>query len=234
MSRQRTLLITGASSGIGYAVAQMMLNEGHTVIGVSRRSQQVFANENHYYGVKVDMAALKALPEQFKKITQQYSTIDGVVSCVGYGQFASIEEFSYEQIQQLIDLNVTSHLYLARAMVPFLKKHQSSDLLFIGSEAGLSGGRRGAVYCASKFALRGFAQALREESSKSGLRVSIVNPGMVKTEFFDKLHFRPGDEPENYIEAVDVAQAVSMVLNARTGTVFDEINLSPQKKVIRF
>ena len=104
----------------------------------------------------------------------------------------------------------------------------------MGSEAALAGGKRGAVYSAAKFGLRGLAQALRQECAASGLRVSIINPGMVQTEFFNGLDFRPGEAPDNYILPDDVALAVQMILEARQGTVFDEINLSPQKKVIRF
>ena len=65
-----------------------------------------------------------------------------------------------------------------------MKKIGKGDVIFIGSEAALNGSRKGTIYCASKFALRGFAQALRDECSKSSIRVTIINPGMVKTGFF--------------------------------------------------
>ncbi|MCZ6795808.1 MAG: SDR family NAD(P)-dependent oxidoreductase, partial [Planctomycetota bacterium] len=97
-----------------------------------------------------------------------------------------------------------------------------------------AGKRQGAVYCASKFALRGFAQALREECAASGVRVTIVNPGMVRTGFFDDLDFAPGEEPANYVLPEDVAEVVAAVLSMRRETVVDEINLSPLKKVVRF
>ncbi len=115
-----------------------------------------------------------------------------------------------------------------------MKRQGQGNLVFIGSEAALSGSRKGAVYCATKFALRGFAQSLREECSNSGIRSTIVNPGMVKTGFFDNLSFEPGDAEENYILPQDVADAVLTILSARPGTCFDEINLSPLKKVIKF
>jgi NADP-dependent 3-hydroxy acid dehydrogenase YdfG len=80
--------------------------------------------------------------------------------------------------------------------------------------------------------MRGFAQALREECGGNGVRVGIVNPGMVKTPFFDTLDFAPGASAENYIEAADVASAIVWMLNSRAETVIEEINLSPLKKVI--
>ena len=104
----------------------------------------------------------------------------------------------------------------------------------MGSEAALRGTRRGSVYCASKFALRGFAQALREECAASGIRVTTINPGMVLTPFFDDLDFGPGQEPANYVLPEDVADLVITILSTRSGTVFDEVNLSPLKRVIEF
>ena len=103
-----------------------------------------------------------------------------------------------------------------------------------GSESALSGGQKGVVYSATKFALRGAAQALREECSSSGVRIGIINPGMVDTDFFSDLNFRPGSRSDNHLIADDVARAVLLMLHARQGAAIDEINLSPQKHVIEF
>ena len=118
--------------------------------------------------------------------------------------------------------------------VPAMKRRKRGDLIFIGSEAALSGGRKGAVYAAAKFALRGLAQSLRQECAGSGVRVALVNPGMTRTAFFDGLDFGPGEQSGHAILAEDVAEVVSSVLAMRPGTVIDEVNLSPLQKVVRF
>ena len=123
---------------------------------------------------------------------------------------------------------------MTRALVPVMKKQKKGKIIFLGSQSALQGGQQGSVYSATKFGLRGFAQALREECAKSRLHVSIVNPGMVRTKFFDKLSFSPGDDPTNAIEPEDVAEVVLSILKMREGTVIDEINLSPLNKVIKF
>jgi NADP-dependent 3-hydroxy acid dehydrogenase YdfG len=74
---------------------------------------------------------------------------------------------------------------------------------------------------------------LRQESAAAGIRVTLINPGMVRTGFFDQLDFEPGEDPTHAIVPEDIAVAVKMVLSARPETVFDEINLSPLKKVVR-
>lgn len=225
----RTILITGASRGIGAAIKESLLRAGHTVIGVARNPGEI---RDRYQPVILDLADLDEIAARLKSVLVQYP-IDALVSNAGGPTFRNLEELSPEQIQRHIDLNLTSHLLVVRAVLPYLKMHASSDIVLMGSEAALQGGRRGSVYCAAKFGLRGFAQALREECAASGVRVSIIHPGMVRTPFFDDLDFAPGEDPDNASEPGDVASAVRMVLDARAGTVFDEINLSPLKKVVR-
>ena len=231
---KRTILVTGASSGIGRAIARNLLRQGHHAIGVSRDSGKFTRQMDRFTAVQLDLSRLNDIPQKIRELEQTFPEIDAVVCCAGRGQFGSVEEFSYAQIEDLMTLNFTSQAFLVKALLPALKRKDHSDLIFIGSEAALKGSRKGAMYCAAKFAVRGFSQALREECGKSNVRVCLINPGMVKTEFFEQLSFEPGDDQSNYIEPEDVAEAVSYVLNSRAQIVIDEINLSPLNKVVKF
>ena len=231
---KRNVLVTGASSGIGRAIARNLLQQGHHVIGVSRDRGKFARHMDNFSPVQLDLSRLNELPQKLRELEHAFPEIDAVVFCAGMGQFGSVEEFSYAQIEDLMTINFTSQAFLTRALLPALKRKARSDLIFIGSEAALKGSRKGAVYCASKFAVRGFTQALREECGKSNVRVCLINPGMVKTAFFEPLSFEPGDDESNFIEPEDVADAVSYVLNSRAQTVVDEINLSPLNKVVKF
>ena len=231
---KRTVLVTGASSGIGRAVAQNLLQQGHTVIGVSRDCRKFTRQMKNFRSVELDLSQLSELPQKIRQLQQIFPEIDAVVFSAGMGQFGSVEEFSYSQIEALMTINFTSQVFLTKALLPALKRKASSDLIFIGSEAALKGSRKGAIYCASKFAIRGFTQALREECSNSNVRVCLINPGMVKTAFFEHLTFEPGDHESNFILPENVAAAVSYVLGTRAQIVIDEINLSPLNKVIKF
>lgn len=231
---KRTVLITGASSGIGRAIARRLLAESHQVIGVSRDIRNFRRALDGFHAVEMDLADLSGLPPKIGDLTQRFPNLDAVVFCAGIGRFGTLEQFSYQQIETLMAINFTGQAFLARALLPYLKRKNRSDLIFIGSEAALKGSRQGAVYCASKFAVRGFSQALREECGKSGVRVSLINPGMVKTEFFDGLRFEPGEQESNYILPEDIAETVSYVLNSRATIVVDEISLSPLNKVVKF
>jgi short-subunit dehydrogenase len=182
--------------------------------------------------VPLDLAQVSALPDVLSQLAKTYAEVTGLVCCAGRGRFGSLEQFAYRDISELVDLNLTSQIYVVRAFMPVIKRNGGGDVVLMGSEAALSGGRYGAVYSATKFAVRGFAQALRHECAAANVRITVINPGMVRTGFFDSLEFEPGADPENFIEPEDVAGAIIGALSARRETVVDEINLSPLKRVV--
>jgi NADP-dependent 3-hydroxy acid dehydrogenase YdfG len=231
---KRTILVSGASSGIGRAVARLLLADGHRVIGLSRDIQRFNRLHRHFSWLSLDFSKLADIPAFAKKLELDEPELDAVVFAAGYGRFANLEQFSFQQIENLLTVNFTGPAFLTRALLPKLKQKSFSNLIYIGSEAALKGSRQGSIYCASKFALRGFTQALRDECGKSGVRVSLINPGMVDTAFFETLAFAPGRESAQALQADDVAEAVKYILHAGACCSIDEINLSPPSKVIEF
>jgi 3-hydroxy acid dehydrogenase/malonic semialdehyde reductase len=232
--KPRTVLVTGASSGIGRAIARQLVTEGHQVIGVSRDIRQFVTAHPRFQAVELDLSQLATLPNKIKQLQREWPNLNAAIFAAGYGQFGSLENFSYAQMEKLLTVNFTSVAFLTRALLPKLKQQARADLIFIGSEAALQGKRKGSLYCASKFALRGFSQALRDECANSVVRVGLVNPGMVQTPFFDALDFAPGALPAQHLTADEVAEAVSFLLNRSGNGVIDEINLSPLQHVVQF
>lgn len=233
MLLNKTYIVTGASSGIGKAIAEMLLQLNAKVIGISRHVKPI-EGQDCFRAVNINFDKPANYENALKTVIKNTEAIDGCVCAAGIGRFGALEQFSFSQMQSIMHINFTAHALLMRFILPKLKLQKQGDVVFIGSEAALDGGKNGAMYCASKFALRGLALSLREECSKSGVRISLINPGMVKTPFFDNLSFAPGDEEDNHLVAEDVANAAKLVLTSRQGSVFDEINLSPLKKVINF
>jgi NAD(P)-dependent dehydrogenase (short-subunit alcohol dehydrogenase family) len=229
----RCALITGASSGIGLAIAHHLADHGCRVVGIGRDFSRYPLPSTNFSALILDLARLENLADELEHLADTHPDIDAVICNAGYGRFGGLEEFSPAQIRRLIDVNLVSQILVARVFLPRLRRRGRGDIVFMGSEAARRGGRRGAVYSATKFALRGLAQSLREECSAAGVRVSIVNPGMVLSPFYQELDFQPGPDDTHYVLSEDVAAAVATILGARPGTVFDEINLSPLKRVIR-
>ncbi len=230
----RTYIVTGASSGIGRAVVERLLAGGARVVGLARDCSKLPVQDGGRVETHdVDLADLDALPAFLDALVGRHADLDGAVLAAGSGRFKGLEQFSAAEVREAIDLNLTSHVLVARALLPALKRSRRGDIVLIGSESALRGRRRGTLYCAAKFGLRGFAQALREECAAAGIRVTLINPGSVRTGFFRELDFAPGDDDANAILPGEVADVIAHVLGARHGVVFDEIDLTPLKRVVR-
>ena len=235
MSKQSEgmIIVTGASSGIGLATSQLLLEQGYQVLGIARDFSKLAYSHPQFHQHRLDLAQCDSLAGKMQALLAEISPpIRGLVSCAGVAKVGYLEQLSVADIQLVMNTNFLSNAIVSRALLPRLKtQSQNSDIVFIGSEAALRGSREGSIYCASKFALRGFSQALREECGKSPVRVGLVNPGAVRTNFFDDLHYEPGEGAANAIAAEDVARIVLNIIQTRPGTVWDEVNLSPQSRV---
>jgi short-subunit dehydrogenase len=230
----RCIIVSGSSSGIGKSISEILLEAGAEVIGLARNHNKFVPESKNYKPHEVDISDVGKLSKLFSMVLSSYPKVDGFVSSAGFGDFNGLENFSPEQIISYVNTNLVSHMILTKLLIPKMKRHNSGKIIFIGSEAALRGSQKGSLYNAVKFGLRGFSQAVREECSGSKVHVSLINPGMVRTNFFKNLNFSPGDDPSNAIEPYDVAQLVLSIFGMRDGTVIDEINLSPLNKVIRF
>jgi len=219
----RRVLITGASSGIGRAITRHLLERGDEIWGISRT---MVSTNPRLHAHSIDLSDIETLPHKLFPFFE----VDTLICNAGRGYFGNLEELSFKEIRSLIDLNFISHVFLVKTLLPHLKKRRRVDIIFISSEAGLKGRRMGSIYCASKFAIRGFAQSLRDECASSNVRVTIIHPGMVRTPFYQNLNFQPGDHAEHAIEPEDIAQIIPPILDMRSETILDEIILTPKQK----
>jgi len=224
----KRILITGASSGIGLATAQHFAKNGDDVVGIARNFDGV--DRDGMQMVTLDLSKLDRLPQSLAQEQALNQDFDALILNAGYGRFGGIEQFSHAQIQHLINTNLTSNLFLIKHYLPGFKSQRGKDIVLIGSESSLQGARQGAVYCASKFAIRGLAQSLRADCANSDIRVILINPGAVDTDFFNDLNFTPQAGTEFAIEADSVAHTIAHALSQPRNTVIDEINIQPIKR----
>lgn len=226
------VIVSGASSGIGLAITQALLAADYAVLGLARDFAKSGLQHPKFTPIAVDLADLENLSATLTNIlTDCKFPIRALVNNAGLGKMGFLEQLSVRDMRQVMDLNFMSHAIVTKTCLSAMKHSAAGDIIFMGSEAALHGARQGSIYCASKFALRGFAQSLREECGKANIRVSLINPGAVRTPFFNTLAFEPGPAEQNAIDPADIGKAVLMVLQAQPGTVFDEINLSPLQHV---
>ena len=234
MIKERKVLVTGSSDGIGRSITLSLLNSGAKVIGLARDHSKFNPETKNYIKYKTDFSNEEILLNTIAKIINEHKDLDCLVSNAGFGKFGTLETFSSKEINDFIFTNLTSHMILTNKILPHLKKIRKGNIIFIGSESALKGGKNGSLYSAAKFGLRGFSQSIREESCSKNIHVSLINPGMVRTSFFNNLDFMPGEDKSNAIEPDDIGKIIIDILSTRNGSVIEEINLSPLKKVIKF
>lgn len=225
-------LITGASSGIGLSITRHLLERGYRVTGISRRGG-IPQDHERFTPVSLDLADVTRTENTLKRLLRE-NRFDCFIHSAGYGEFGSIEQFSVKRIERSIQVNLTSALIICRSLLPAFRANRAGRLIFIGSESSLNAGRKGALYSAAKFGLRGFCQALRDDCAADNIQVSLINPGMVRSAFFDELSFAPADRQENAITPEQIAELVYFILGSDDNIIFDEVQISPRVKSIDF
>ena len=226
------VLITGASTGIGAAFAQRAVAENYQVFVIGQNSP-AWVGADQVTFAQIDLSSTRSLDVELRQFTQLYGPFDIVIGNAGRGCFGQLESLSGKEILTCVNLNLLAQIFLARAVLPEMKTVGKGTLVYIGSEASVQGAKNGSVYCATKFALRGLVQSLRADCASSGVRVSLVLPGMVDTPFFDHLWFQPGTAEGQALSAQSVADTLWHICHAPSGAVIDEVRINPQVKVVQ-
>jgi 3-oxoacyl-[acyl-carrier protein] reductase len=186
----KSVLVTGASAGIGWATAIAMSAKGAHLVVTARREQRLreLCDRIAATGGKAVYLAGDAAEEETAEscvalAVKQFGRLDILINNAGAGNYKNLVDTSAAEYDALMDANMKSGFLFSRHAAPVMIAQQRGEILFISSVAGLQGYAGEAVYCASKFAQVGFAQALDAELRKYGIKVGAICPGGVKTEF---------------------------------------------------
>jgi 3-oxoacyl-[acyl-carrier protein] reductase len=222
----RIAMVTGASRGIGAAIARSLAAEGARLGLASRSGDNLgFADAVAQPCDVRDPAALESLAAA---TVERFGGIDILVVNAGVGAYGAFLDLPAEDLEEMIDVNVKGAIYAVRAALPHLLQSDAADLVTVASEAGRRGLPYEAVYCSSKFAQVGLTRALDHELREKGVRCTNVCPGGVHTDFAMG-HGRTPDMPAlaGMMRAEDVADVVLFVLTRPRGHRILEVALRP-------
>jgi NAD(P)-dependent dehydrogenase (short-subunit alcohol dehydrogenase family) len=198
----RTWFITGATSGFGLALAQAVLARGEQAVLTGRRADRraVLAADHgdHALPIALDVTDAAAREAAVAQALQQFGRIDVLANIAGRGSLGAVEEFAPEQLREQMDLNFFAAAELTRAVLPTMRAQGSGHILNLTSIGGLVSMGGFGPYCAAKFALEGWSEALRDEVAPLGIRVTIVEPGAFRTEFAGDINMRPAHPMDIY------------------------------------
>lgn len=229
--KNKTILVTGGSKGIGFGIAEVLLKEGARVALTSRTqaSADAASKQLQKYGDVLGLAADvrdgDSQQNAVNKVLQQWGRLDVLVANAGLGYFGSIETLTSQQWSETIDTNLTGVFHSVKACIPALKESKGY-IITIASLAGTNFFAGGAAYNASKFGLVGFSQAIMLDLRPHGIKVSTIMPGSVATEFNGA---NPDAADSWKIQPEDIGQMVADLLNLNPRTLPSKIEVRPSQ-----
>jgi len=204
----RTMIVTGATGGIGAAVVRAAAQRNYRVVAVGRDAERLDALSAEVPGVTgvvLDLGKPFVLPAPMDHV-------DALVHCAGVAEVAGVEELSYAEWQETLAVNVVAAAELTRVLLPALRRARG-HVVFVNAAPGLHGVPRWSAYAGSKAALRELADSLREEEKANGLRVTTVYPGGTATELLRKVREQFGS-PFRAADCIQAPSLASLVLSA--------------------
>ncbi len=249
MDKEREIaIVTGASSGIGAAISEMLLDLGYEVYGFgrhfpaekeenedaaesgNRRTAGTVASESSaegsFHPIVCDLLDTERTLQEIRAIEKR-GTVSILVNNAGVAYYGLHEELNPRKIREMIRTNLELPLILTQAMLRTLKKNHGT-VVNISSVTALSSNPHGACYGATKAGLSSFSRSLFDEARKYGLRVISILPDMTETALYRNADFTVGEETESRLDPAEVAEALRYALSARPGLVVHELVLRPQ------
>ncbi len=220
--QNKVVVITGASSGIGEASAIQFVKKGANIVLVARREEKLLAVEKNLskFHVKTlictcDVSQKLQVKQMAKSVLDKFGKIDILVNNAGFGIYGTISDLSIEDIEAQMKTNYFGMIYCIKNVLPLMLVQNSGHIVNVASVAASFGLPGIASYCASKFAMLGFSEGLQHELQNTKVRVTVVSPIMVRTNFFDHPSFdtMPKYSPTS-LSPEKVAQAVVKAANS--------------------
>lgn len=232
---KKVSIISGASRGIGRAVAIKLAQEGHFVVLLARNAEEIGELEfeidqsgGKAMAIATDIANEIQINAAIAQVVEQFGRIDNVINNAGIGVFKDAETISSDDWSTVMDVNVKGSFMLTKAAIPYMKAAKNGHIVGIASDVSKRTFAQGSLYCASKYAQDAFFGALRREVRSFNIKVSVVYPGLVDT------YFHEGDPGQphraTYLQPNDIAAAVSYILEAPAHVIVDELMIHPMSQ----
>ena len=228
----KNIVITGVSKGIGLALSKILNDKGANVFGWGRNAPKSYQHPNFHF-IECDIQNEESVNKAAKRtIENTNSTIDGLINNAGLGYFGFLEEQPMDEITTMVNTNILGVIYATRSILPAMKAKKTGHIINISSIAGIEGYQQVSVYCATKYAITGYSDALFKELRGFGIKVTCVHPGSTETNFFDNVESIKAHS--NMLSPIEVANNLAFILessdNFLTNTiVFRPVNPKPEK-----
>lgn len=224
-----TVLLTGASSGIGLATGLRLAAEGYDLYGIGRTFDSSIAYPENFHCFSCDITDTKALQNTLRQIREQSGqpSPDILIHCAGAGLYGLQETLAAEDLKTLLRTNLEAPILLTTELLSFMKQRKSGHIIFVSSVTARKSNTYGCAYGASKAGLLSFAGSLFEEVRKNGIKVTTLLPDMTQTNLYRNADFTA--DPSACLFAEDIADTIAYILGCGEHLNVTELTIQPQK-----
>ena len=212
--RNATALVTGGSSGIGRAIAQALIDAGARVAITGRNETRLVeaAKAIGVHAIKADVSSEDDVTRTYREFFDKFGHLDILVNNAAFGERRSLVDMDRARFDAILQTNVIGMMLMSREAARHFIERKSGNIVNIGSTAGVRGAANGTSYYASKFAVRGMTECWRAELRQHNVRVFLVNPSEVLTNFAATAGFSQDDKNPTKLQSEDIAHVVKAVL----------------------
>lgn len=242
----KTAIVTGASSGIGEAIAHSLAQAGVKVALMARREDRIAALAKQLkdaggeaIAIKCDVADYSSISQAVAQTVQTWERVDILVNNAGVMYLGSVSDANVADWEQMMRINVLGLMYCTRLVLPVMKQHGGGDIINISSVSGRVVSNRSAAYSATKFAVNGFSEGLRQEVFKDKIRITVIEPGAVATELTDhipdpslKKTVKDWVATMTPLQSEDIANAVLYAASQPANVSINEIMIRPTEQLM--
>ena len=214
---QAKVLVTGGTQGIGYEIAKQMKTQGAQVVICGRNGERLakVAKELSVIGIQADVSKESDVIHLVQEAHKKMGGLNVLINNAAYGYFSVLTEMNTKKFNELLATNLTGAMMVGRECAKIFVSENSGNIINISSTAGNSGYASGTAYCATKFALKGMTECWRQELRKHNVRVMLVNPSEVQTEFMPNSGSPQRTMNETKLEAEEIAHLIVSMLTMR-------------------
>jgi NADP-dependent 3-hydroxy acid dehydrogenase YdfG len=228
----KVAVVTGAGRGIGRAIAIELGKMGARLVLAARSAPELEETARAIGSASVmrtDVRRLEDIHNLLDQTAASLGPVDILVNAAGIGVFGRLAAFRDEDYEAILETNLRSIFYACRRVLPSMMERKTGHIINIASIAGKVGTATRAVYCASKFGVVGFTEALAEEVREHGVRVSLICPGSTDTSFSSDPN-REGKSRSRMLSPSDIAHAVRMIVTQEPNSFISEVIIRPAQK----
>ena len=218
-------LVTGCSSGIGLETAISLAREGHFTYATMRNMKKsedldkiVHDEDLPIKILELDVDDEESVDNTIAKIMEEKGRIDTLVNNAGWGMWGTVEDVSIEEFKQQFETNFFSIIRMIQKVAPIMRKQKSGNIVNVSSVAGRIGFPVSPAYISSKFALEGLSECLRFELGPFGINVIIIEPGVIKTNFFDSMKMAKKSDSDSVYNEITSKVVSGVKMMAEMGT----------------